>query len=178
MATPLAKPATKAPRKTMTAEEREFRATARRAAREEKEREAAEAERKIQELFEANRHVRWLEVWSQALRLQLLRSAYDRDVTEFFEDFSAPTVDAYAQTIKWPSVFWASATSDSAWSETSLTASAYEVLQANLQGAIESFEAYCAEKERKRLEAEDRARQRKAALDRISAEDKKLLGLS
>lgn len=134
--------------------------------------EKAEADRKAAwDAFNAERPMRWLELWAKALRLHILLEAYP-DVrysnSWWFEDFK---VDALAQTFSCEEV------GGHPQSEAKLHPSDVQRLHESLDRGHEYVTEFLAERERKRLEELERQQKIAAAKAKLTAEDMQVLGI-
>lgn len=156
----------KTPKPRMTAEERR--------AKREAERLAAEQEREAARLaFEAERPLRWLELFTKALRIEVVKasSAYSEVIERQDYWFGYFRVDARKQSFSLEEMGSARLTQES------LHPSDVERINSALDWALQWFDEYDAEQERLRKEAEELARRRKEAKDKLSDEDLAALGL-
>lgn len=125
--------------------------------------------------FGATRELHWLRLWSKAMRLELLfadlsewnKHPFKEANSWWFEDFS---VDAE----KCQFTVW----SFGLVKQETLTAKNVEQLESALNEIYDLYEVHLAEEERKRQAALELAKKRKEALDKLTEEDRKVLGLS
>jgi len=133
--------------------------------------EAEQAQQAVWAAFETRRHSAWLELWTKAMRLELVTA----NMLEFrethdwwFRDFR---INARDQSFKLDE------TGDLVISEEKLHPSDEDRISSALDYAFSLLKDFEDEKERKRLEAIELERKRQEALGKLSDEEKKILGL-
>lgn len=125
--------------------------------------------------FAATRELHWLRLWSNALRIELLfkgssewaNHPFREANTWWFEDFRVDAEKCEFTVCSFGLV-----------NQEALTAQNVEQIENALNEIYGLYQEYLDEEERKRQAALELARKRKEALDKLTEEDRKVLGLS